>query len=996
MKSSGSVPLSRLPRDQAGSELYNSNQALPREAFEIANTLRNESTPTDIFNWEKHPRRAGLGRFVQRIIDFNLERQCARPGHSIDNFWRPLVQRYFAPNANLHIELKSRERNLSVPVKTSAEALPHLWQSMFDAGVSEERILLENPCEHIKADGTIIVTCPKTVIITTYEKSTVLTNGHLIVTFQGSEKIAFWKFTSLAHEELFTPDVISAWDAPQFASSEYGIPTSVCHILTIADSVHHLDQKIGEQIARIVNDPNQMARFQEYMNSVERFAQKQPDGPQNRSSLYSHHVQQYNQLELAQRFAEMQQGRSYQNIPTWNQQGQQHLFRKQAPDNSNYYRRQQHADPSHLQQAFHSVQQPSSCHGLQTARARLHHPQNLQQVSVSQLGYSHLVGSHSQPFDRQMPFPNRQKESASQHPLASQHKQDGRIESDLQKEQNLVDLQKKAQQVQNRQQPQRLPLSQPLAPETHLVKQGVNSELSQTPKAKKQRQPSPRVSQSQMHNHSLKQHEHPQQNLIENLKRQKRQYTEDIQTGTDDPNTISKRKQNQNQERISEQTARQSDPTEQQCKNDAEGHLQSSPTALVEGKPSLSKQELSSNLTNACLTQARGTLPPQPEPRSLFEIQQQLSLVGSQVHTFQHSKGLEASVAASSKLLSQDASGGNVYCAMLSQLARGGEAPATNAMSTERGRTSGFSGLQDEFSMDVKDAILSHGKELCHMPNDVQRWDEQPSGDIFNNFLEVPNQVKLPGNDDGMTRQRDVSDPNNLILGQSSGGGTGQSAIHSRGQAIIEAVVAAASGKDGWGMSEATGVHSRSVKNGKGDVSEPNLQLLTTMTQGNVVGENASISSGIAKQNAPPGLSEFRPQIDDAEASRKSHSQYQKVVTVSSDGIGQSGGTDMNQISELQLQRLISNQPGGDTTQGSGRQSERSVSGNTGMAATHGQRQGEGSETRKDGKNSSSSDAVELTTTPHSGQRRGIQRKSRGGGSGGREKRQKLSNTNRR
>lgn len=956
----------------------------------MANSLRMESTQTDVLNWQKHPKPSGLGRFVQHIINFNLERQLARPGSSLNEFWKPLIERYFTPNANLHLELKSRERNRSVPVRTSAEALPHLWRSMFDAGVTEERILLENPCEHFKSDGTIMVICPKTVVLTTYEKSTVLTNGHLIVTFQGSEKISYWKFNSLFHEELFTPDAVSAWNAPQFACSEYGIPTSVCHMLTIADSMHQLESKIGEEITRIANDPSQMARFQEYMASVHRLTQPQPENLQNRSSLYSQQSHPRHRSEMTQSLFEVTQGGPQKNALNWNHQRQHPQSHKQPPSNQHFNTRQHHSEQSHLMQPFRNLHQVSPPPALSAPRAHSQHIQTFQQSSTGQIGYPELAQSQSPKFEPQMPVLNHQSHSVSPHRSESQCGQEQRPESDHQKVQCSVNQRENSQPGQCQQQ---LQASQPLvSPEPLLVGKEIHSDLPHTPKGKKQRQISPRGPQGQAPVNFVKQSDTTQQRSVDNLKLSKKQQIEDIQSSKEDLNVLPRGKTKQGHQRRTDQSGKQSNASQKQSKKNMDAQLKSSTATQNEGKPLLSKKGLSQWPKGTCLTQAHNNLSSQSETHPLLEIQQQLSNAASQGNTIRHSKDVEeATMPERSKSLPQDVSSGSAYCAILSELAARSEGTATNVLGGERGRATGFHGLQDAFGIDAKEGLVSHEKELGNLPNETQRWAEQSGGDIFHNFLEDSNQIKFTsGNDDGSIQRPNTTDPNDLLLEQRPATEAGENAIQSRGQAVIEAVFAAASGKDGWGMRESTSVPLRNVKNGKGDLSDPSLHLLNTMTSDNTVGENASMSSGRVRPSAPPGLSEFRPQAEDAEASRKSQSQYQRMLTVSSDGVGQSGGTGLRQFNELQ--KLVSNHSGSDAVQGSGRQSERSVSGHTGMAVP-GPKRGEGSGNKRGGKNSSSSEGVEVSNdAPQIGQLRGAQRKSRGSGNEGREKRQKTSN----
>lgn len=85
----------------------------------------------------------------------------------------------------------------------------------------DRRLLLENPCEFVLCSGIVVVDCPRATIVTVFQDSWVLTEGHLRVSFASGLKIRCWEFSTRKHEELVRID-----DArPREASvNDYGLP----------------------------------------------------------------------------------------------------------------------------------------------------------------------------------------------------------------------------------------------------------------------------------------------------------------------------------------------------------------------------------------------------------------------------------------------------------------------------------------------------------------------------------------------------------------------------------------------------------------------------------------------------------------------------------------------------------------------------------------------------------------------------------------------------
>lgn len=128
-----------------------------------------------------------------------------------------------------------------------------------EAGAKEERTLMEDPCEYLLPSGVVVVDCLTTVIITRYEHSMVMTDGHLRVTFHRDKKILSWEFSTRKHEEFVFKAGLVAGSPLGPALSEFGLPFSVVLQMMIANDLHSMRDKIGQEVAKIAADPQKLA-----------------------------------------------------------------------------------------------------------------------------------------------------------------------------------------------------------------------------------------------------------------------------------------------------------------------------------------------------------------------------------------------------------------------------------------------------------------------------------------------------------------------------------------------------------------------------------------------------------------------------------------------------------------------------------------------------------------------------------------------------------------
>lgn len=222
-------------------------------AFEIPNEIKPHPF-TEHVAQDKPDIPLGPGVYIQRLISLNTEQQNNAGRKSLEKFWKPLIYSYFASDARIHIDLKCQNTNRHRSVKLPVGALPGLWKAKYDAGVVEERMLLEDPSEVTPMNGPVTVDCPKTVTVTSYMKSTVVANGHLRVGFNSQKMIVSWEYTSLDHQELFSRASLSTGSIPPPACSEFGIPSSVVRLMYNAENFNDLSEKMSDTIDKLLTD----------------------------------------------------------------------------------------------------------------------------------------------------------------------------------------------------------------------------------------------------------------------------------------------------------------------------------------------------------------------------------------------------------------------------------------------------------------------------------------------------------------------------------------------------------------------------------------------------------------------------------------------------------------------------------------------------------------------------------------------------------------------
>lgn len=184
----------------------------------------------------------GVGHCVQQLMEFNKMLQRGQVKNSVEGFWKPFVQKFYAPNATILLDYTTQndEQSIELPV----EAMPLIFKSKYDSGVTEERLLMDNPLEFLLENGTYVVDCPRATILTTYQNSKVCTDGFLRVSFTKDKKIIAWEYSTKSHEELFSRDVIGKGPLPKPICTPCGIPQSQVMLFAIADGINAMKSSL--------------------------------------------------------------------------------------------------------------------------------------------------------------------------------------------------------------------------------------------------------------------------------------------------------------------------------------------------------------------------------------------------------------------------------------------------------------------------------------------------------------------------------------------------------------------------------------------------------------------------------------------------------------------------------------------------------------------------------------------------------------------------------
>lgn len=208
----------------------------------------------------KHAKLIGVGKYVQQIMDFNRARQHGMHQPAYENNMKRLIATYFTPGTTAHIYLKRAGSNDPLMIKVPVELLPRVWKTKLEAGLRDERMLLEDPYEYQYPNGTIEVVCPKALITSTYADRTILTVGHLRVTLKEDKKMAEWQFTTGNHTEFFNRQNIHMGHNLA-VQHELGMPPSVVRVLFMATDIHELKSRMKEEVVALFSNPQRLVSF---------------------------------------------------------------------------------------------------------------------------------------------------------------------------------------------------------------------------------------------------------------------------------------------------------------------------------------------------------------------------------------------------------------------------------------------------------------------------------------------------------------------------------------------------------------------------------------------------------------------------------------------------------------------------------------------------------------------------------------------------------------
>lgn len=237
----------------------NQGPTVPVDAFDFTEGLSAEPAPHAFLPRGKQRRNISEKHYIDHLISLDREQRRAIREQSQEAFWRPFISKYFIPAATLHINFSPGESQKLPKINIPVEALPRICKAKIDAGVKEEKTMMGDPVEYQLSTGEVVVECPDTLILTTYENCTLLTHGSLRVQFLRNRKITSWEFFKRKHEELYTRSALRPGSIMNSGYFQYGLPENVMWLMTIANDVNNMADKMSEEIAKIVSDPQKIA-----------------------------------------------------------------------------------------------------------------------------------------------------------------------------------------------------------------------------------------------------------------------------------------------------------------------------------------------------------------------------------------------------------------------------------------------------------------------------------------------------------------------------------------------------------------------------------------------------------------------------------------------------------------------------------------------------------------------------------------------------------------
>mmetsp|Transcript_11462 Transcript_11462/g.47692 ORF Transcript_11462/g.47692 Transcript_11462/m.47692 type:complete len:198 (-) Transcript_11462:1886-2479(-) len=170
--------------------------------------------------------------------------------NDLEQFWRPFVKKYFADDSKMLLDVANKKTKSSHSIELRAEILARVFKAKYDAGVEEEKLLLENPCEFLLYSGNIVLDCPRTIIMTIFPDSHVQTEGHLRVTFSQTKQILCWEFSTRRHEEYVKLDLPKQ---PQPAADDLGFPPAFSSYIKMAEAISRLRKNIISATDELAN-----------------------------------------------------------------------------------------------------------------------------------------------------------------------------------------------------------------------------------------------------------------------------------------------------------------------------------------------------------------------------------------------------------------------------------------------------------------------------------------------------------------------------------------------------------------------------------------------------------------------------------------------------------------------------------------------------------------------------------------------------------------------
>ncbi|RPB01006.1 hypothetical protein L873DRAFT_1827374 [Choiromyces venosus 120613-1] len=254
----------------------------------------------------------GLYRFSGHLSAFN----ASRDPNDI-NYWRKFVQEFYSQSGVMRQLLWHNNTRETKQFEVTTQVLARYYFTLFESGVQNIQIVLENVREKELANQCHIVECPKTSFIYWFENGFhLVARGALRATFNSSSKMEELDFQVDEHSEYVprnfgenSPNIIKSspgskslgkrpsqqGHASENIVNHYGVPDAVFRCLEISETISQMRDLFSFSQSNPTLAPRQA--LQTFVSQQQQHAQQQQQ--QHAQHLANQHAQQQHQQQQA-------------------------------------------------------------------------------------------------------------------------------------------------------------------------------------------------------------------------------------------------------------------------------------------------------------------------------------------------------------------------------------------------------------------------------------------------------------------------------------------------------------------------------------------------------------------------------------------------------------------------------------------------------------------------------------------------------------------------